>query len=81
MAAHHVEIHDAEGRVVCMADLEANKVGDIEAVRSEDTVGILLLGQTVAVGYMTIAQAEQPRKEWTVVRYPLAGGSPVVKKL
>ena len=61
--------------------MEAAKVGDITAVRSEDTVGLLLLGNTVAVGYMTVAQAQQSRKDWTVTRTPLEGGATVTKKL
>lgn len=81
-ASWHVEIHDADDRTVCQADVSAERVGDIEAVRSEDTVGITLKGETVAVGYMTVAQAQQDRDAWTSKRWPLdKSGDPVVRPL
>jgi len=70
MAAWHLEIRSkADGRTLCAWDVEARKVSDIEAVKSGDSVGILLNGETGAVGYPTVAQAQNG--EYELYRWPL----------
>jgi len=70
VSAWHLEIRSAgDGRTLCSADVEARKVSEIEAVKSADTVGILLKGETVAVGYPSIAQAKDGRYE--LYRWPI----------
>lgn len=80
MAAYHLEIRSvADGRTVCQWDVEARKVSDIEAVKSGDTVGILLNGETGVVGYPTQEQAEGG---FELHRWPLdKTGEPVVKAI
>lgn len=59
MKSWHVEILDADENVLTQADVEASSVRQIECVRSADFVGILVDGQTVATGYLTIEQVLQ----------------------
>jgi len=80
MAAYHVEVRAKDGRTVCMVDCEARKVGDIEVVRSGDTFGILVNGESTAVGYPTIAEVEEGG--FTAHRWPLGStGDPVNLKI
>ena len=81
MAAWHLEIRSkADGRTLCSWDVEARKVSDIDAVKSADTVGILLNGETGAVGYPTVAQAENG--EYELHRWPLGEeGDAIVKNI
>ena len=80
MAAWHLEIHAKDGRTVCQWDVEARRVSEIEAVRSNDTVGILLNGETGAVGYPTVAQAKEGG--FTLHRWPLGESKdPVVTEI
>lgn len=80
MAAWHLEIRSSDDRVVCQADVEARVVGEIEAVRSGDTVGILLKGETVAVGYPTIAEAQDGG--YSLFRWPLGESKdPIIAKI
>ena len=84
MTAYHVEIRAGSetGRTLCQVDLEARKVGDIDCVRSADTVGILLNGETTAVGYPTEDEAKA-EGGYVSLRWPLdkLTEDPVVKKL
>lgn len=80
MTAYHVEIRDPHDRTIVMANLEAGKVGDIQCVRSGDTLGILLHGETVAVGHPSVEQAQE--KGYVAYRWELNGtGEPVKKKI
>lgn len=57
MTAYQLEIWDTEsGELITHADVDA-LVGEIEAVRSEDALGIIVRNETVAVGYLTVEQA------------------------
>lgn len=57
MTAYHLEIRDVtDGTTVTHADVDA-LVSEIEAVRSEDALGIIVRHETVAVGYLTVEQA------------------------
>ena len=80
MSAWHLEIRGVDGRVVCQADVEARKISDIDAVKSGDTLGLLLKGDTVAVGYPTIEEAQDGTFE--LYRWPLnEKGEPKVSKI
>jgi hypothetical protein len=80
MTAYHLEIRASDGRTICAADVEARKVGDVEAVKSADSLGILLLGETVAVGFPTVDQAKEGGFE--LYRWPLGETkNPVVSKI
>ena len=80
MAAYHVEIRDPHERTIVMATVEASKVSDIDFVRSGDTLGILLNGETVAIGHPTVAQAQE--KGYVAYRWDLnESGEPVKKKV
>ena len=69
MSAWHLEIRsDADGRTLTQVDVEARKLDEIEAVRSEDSVGILLKGETLVVGYMT---TEQAKSDVSLHRWPI----------
>lgn len=69
MAAYHLEIRSkADGRTLTQVDVEARRLDEIEAVRSEDSVGILLKGETLVVGYMT---QEQAKSDVELYRWPL----------
>lgn len=80
MTAYHVEIRDGHDRTIVMANVEAGKVSDIQCVRSGDTLGILLHGETVAIGHPTVEQAQE--KDYTAWRWELtSGGDPVKRKI
>lgn len=78
MTAYHVEIRDAQDRTIVMTNLEAGKVSDIQCVRSGDTLGILLHGETVAIGHPTIEQAQA--RDYTAWRWELNGDAQPVKR-
>lgn len=80
MAAWHLEIRASrDGRTICSADVEARTVGEIEAVRSGDTAGILLKGETVAVGYPTVAEA---KGDYELYRWPIGEEKdPIITKI
>lgn len=79
MAAYHVEIRDEDDKVITQVDCEVRRVGDIECVRSEDFVGILVNGESTATGYLTQSQAKQ--ENFRALRWPLEGGDPVEVKV
>jgi len=79
MKSYHVEILDEDGEIITLADVSVAKVGDIRCVRSADFVGILVDGQTVATGYLTVARAKQDT--FTATRTPLEGGEPIEVKV
>ena len=69
MSAWHLEIRsDVDDRTLTQVDVEARRLDEIEAVRSEDSVGILLKGETLVVGYMTV---EQAKGDVSLHRWPL----------
>ena len=79
MSAYHVEIRDESDRVITQVDCEVRRVSEIECVRSEDFVGIVVNGNTTATGYLTTEQAKQ--KKFVAKRWPLDGGDPVEIKV
>lgn len=80
MAAWHLEIRAGDGRMICAGDVEARTVGEIEAVRSADHLGILLNGATVATGYPTVDEVKEG--DFSLYRWPLdRSGDPVVTKI
>jgi hypothetical protein len=79
VSAWHVEIRDADDRVLTQVDCEVRKVSDIECVRSADFVAILVNGESTATGYLTTDQAKQ--ETFTAKRWPLDGGEPVEVKI
>lgn len=80
MKTYHVEIRDADDAVLTQADVVVDKVGDIQCVRSEDFVGILVKGETVATGYLTLEQASQAG-DFTALRWLDGEGDPVEIKV
>lgn len=79
MSAYHVEIRDADDRVLTQVDCEVRRVSDIECVRSADFVGIIVNGESTATGYLTTEQAKQ--ETFKALRWPLGGGEPVEIKV
>jgi hypothetical protein len=73
---YHVEILDDNDEPLTQADVAVEKVGDIQCVRSEDFVGILVKGETVATGYLTIEQASRAAL-FTALRWLNGEGDPV----
>lgn len=70
MAAWELKVVSTlDGAILCSVNIDSPRVKDIEAVRSGDTLGILVAGETVAVGYPTTAQAEHG--EYELLRRPV----------
>lgn len=81
MSAWHLEVRaDNDGRTLIAADMEVHTVDEIQAVRSGDTLGILRAGETVAVGYPTVAEAQDGN--FSLYRWPLdRSKKPVITKI